>query len=123
LGFNWSGNLARDLYGSCVWSAILSVLFIDEEHSCLYTKTGAIFIFVTSSAPNKRSLGATNGLSQTLVSSARAIAPAVATGMFSLSVENNYLGGYAVYVFWILLACMALLVAVKLPEKAWDEVD
>jgi hypothetical protein len=78
---------------------------------------------VTSSAPSKRSLGSTNGLSQTIVSFARAIGPAVATGMFSLSVEKNYLGGYAVYVFWMLLACMALLVAARLPEKAWDDVD
>jgi hypothetical protein len=78
---------------------------------------------VTSSAPNKRSLGATNGLAQTIASFARAIAPAAAAGMFSLSVEKNYLGGYAVYVFWILLACMTLLVAIRLPEKAWDDVD
>jgi MFS family permease len=105
------------------YGLLFSLFSIDEEHSHLCTKTGAIFIFVTSSAPNKRSLGSTNGLSQTLVSSARAIGPAVATGMFSLSVEKNYLGGYAVYVFWILLACMAVLVAIRLPEKAWDDVD
>ena len=98
-------------------------LFIEEEHSHLSTKTGAIFIFVTSSAPNKRSLGSTNGLSQTLVSFARAIGPALATGMFSLSVEKNYLGGYAVYAILMLLACIALLVAARLPEKAWDDVD
>jgi len=77
-------------------------------------------MFITASAPNKRSLGATNGLSQTAVSIARAIGPALSTSLFSYSVEKNLLGGYAVYVIFATLSCFALRLAVCLPEKVWD---
>ena len=58
---------------------------------------GVIFMFITASAPNKHSLGATNGLSQMAVSIARAIGPAMSTSLFSFSVENNILEVLALY--------------------------
>jgi hypothetical protein len=79
---------------------------------------------VTSAAPNKRSLGTTNGVSQTSVSIARAIAPALATSLFSFSAEHDLLGGYAVYVVFFVLSCFALLLALRLPHNprpAWEE--
>ncbi|KAF8150913.1 major facilitator superfamily domain-containing protein [Crassisporium funariophilum] len=82
---------------------------------------GTIFMFITTSAPNKRSLGATNGLSQTTVSIARAIGPAMATSLFSFSVENNILGGYGVYAFFAILSGFSLVLASRLPHKVWDE--
>ncbi|KAI9439339.1 MFS general substrate transporter [Lactarius indigo] len=39
---------------------------------------GAIFMYIASAAPNKRSLGATNGIAQTIVSIQRAVGPTVA---------------------------------------------
>lgn len=84
---------------------------------------GCIFMYVTSSAPNKRSLGATNGLSQTTVSIARAIGPALSTSMFSFSVEHNILGGYGVYAALIVLSLAAMFVAVQLPQRVWDDKD
>lgn len=80
-------------------------------------------MYVTSSAPNKRSLGATNGLSQTTVSIARAIGPALSTSMFSFSVEHNILGGYGVYAALIVLSLAAMFVAVQLPQRVWDDKD
>lgn len=80
-------------------------------------------MYITSSAPNKESLGATNGLSQTTVSFARAIGPAMATSMFSLSVQYNLLGGYAVYVFFIVLTLIAMLLVAHLPTRVWDDDD
>lgn len=80
-------------------------------------------MYVTASAPNKRSLGATNGISQTSVSIARAIGPALSTSLFSLSVSRNLLGGYAVYAIFFVLSCVALPLAVRLPTKVWDEAD
>lgn len=80
-------------------------------------------MFVTASAPNKRSLGATNGLSQTSVSIARAIGPALATSMFSLSVQKNLLGGYAVYVFMVFLTLVATFVGTRLPKDVWQEEE
>jgi len=84
---------------------------------------GTIFMFTTSAAPNKRSLGATNGLSQTTGSIARAIGPALSTSLFSYSVETKLLGGYAVYIVLMTLSCFAVRLATRLPEKVWDWED
>jgi len=78
-------------------------------------------MFITASSPNKRSLGATNGLSQTTVSIARAIGPALSTSLFSYCVQHNVLGGYGVYAIFLVLSGMALWLASMLPEKVWDE--
>ncbi|KAJ7434864.1 major facilitator superfamily domain-containing protein [Mycena latifolia] len=83
---------------------------------CVFTlsvlqETGftAIVIFVTASAP-ARSRGT-------------ALGPAMATSLFSLSVEQNLLGGYAVYAVLFGLSALALTVATRLPAEVWEEVD
>ena len=81
--------------------------------------TGCIFIYVTESAPNRRSLGATNGLAQTTVSTARAIGPLLSTSLFSYSIRHNILGGYGVYFILTGISFFALLLAAQLPEKTW----
>ncbi|KAM6504172.1 Major facilitator superfamily domain containing protein [Amanita muscaria] len=82
-----------------------------------------IFVYVNTSSPNKSSLGATNGVAQTMVSLARAIAPGLVTSLFALSLERNLLGGYAVYVVLFLFSFVSLLFAVRLPPQVWDEKD
>ena len=74
-----------------------------------------------SSAPDKRSLGATNGLAQTTASVVRAIGPAMATSLFSFSVEHQLLGGYAVYAILFVMACFGVLLALRLPDEVWPE--
>jgi len=101
----------------CLLTFSLSLVpVMDACYSC-------IFIFITASSPNKNSLGATNGISQTTVSIARAIGPALATSLFSFSVERSILRGYAVYLILFSLSCVVLLPAVQLPVKPWDEND
>ena len=78
-------------------------------------------MFITASAPNKHSLGATNGLSQMTVSIARAIGPAMSTSFFSFSVENNILGGFGVYIFFGILSVLVLQLATRLPSKVWKQ--
>lgn len=78
-------------------------------------------MFVTSSAQNKRALGATNGLSQMSVSIVRAIGPALATSLFSFSVEKNILGGYGVYPLLTSMTIVALTLAARLPSRTWPE--
>lgn len=80
-------------------------------------------MFITTSAPNKRSLGATNGLSQTVVSIARAIGPALSTSLFSYSVEKHLLRGYGVYAIFAFLSLAALYLATRLPERLWDHEE
>ncbi|PFH51063.1 hypothetical protein AMATHDRAFT_59741 [Amanita thiersii Skay4041] len=78
---------------------------------------GAIFIFINNSSPNRASIGATNGLSQMSVSITRAIGPALANALFSLSIDKGYLGGNLVYFVLMSLACVSLYVASLLPRN------
>jgi len=100
----------------CIAVMLALMAFMDMAFGC-------IFMYVTASAPSKRSLGATNGLSQTTVSIARAIGPAMATSLFAASVEHNLLGGYAVYAILFAASCFAILLALCLPDKIWEEAD
>jgi len=80
-------------------------------------------MYVPASAPHKRSLGATNGLAQTTVSIARAVGPAMASSLYSISVQHNLLGGYAVYAIMFILSCFAVLLAQHLPPDVWPEAE
>lgn len=80
-------------------------------------------MYITSSSPNRRSLGATNGLAQMTVSIARAIGPALSTSLFSYSVQHNILGGYGVYVPMIILSLFGLTFANLLPTHLWEEKE
>jgi hypothetical protein len=76
-------------------------------------------MFITASAPSKRSLGATNGLSQTSVSLSRAIGPAFSTTLFAYGIDHNVLGGNAAYALFITLSVVSMLAAAQLPRDPW----
>ena len=79
-------------------------------------------MFVSSAAPNKRSLaalGAMNGLAQTIVSTLRALGPAAATSLFAFSLLNNIWGGQFAYAVLLDLAGVGLYVALQLPRNTW----
>ncbi|KAI0246217.1 major facilitator superfamily domain-containing protein [Lactifluus subvellereus] len=80
---------------------------------------GSVFMYVCSAAPNRRSLGATNGLAQTMVSIQRTVAPAAAASLFAFSVKNDVLGGHLTYVVLLAAVCVSLCVAVQLPRTTW----
>jgi hypothetical protein len=80
-------------------------------------------MYVSSSAPSKRSLGATNGLAQTVVSIQRTVAPALAASLFAFSLNNNILGGNFTYVVLVILVCIGLCIAVQLPKKTWKPAE
>lgn len=85
--------------------------------------TGAIFIFITSSVPSNRSLGAVNGVAQFIASVMRAVGPAASTSLFATSLERNWLGGYAVYVFLIVAAFTLFFASTTLPLSLWPRDD
>lgn len=76
-------------------------------------------MYIASAVPNKRSLGAANGLSQTVVSLQRMIGPAVADCLFAFSLMNNVLGGNFVYVILIVLVGIGLCISAQLPRNLW----
>jgi len=105
-------------YSIAVWTAI-GIQFIGGI--LLNISWGAIFIFISAATPNRASLGATNGLSQVSVSIMRAIGPATANSLFSLSIEKNYLGGQLVYYVLVLLTGGALALSSLLPPQVWRD--
>ena len=86
-------------------------------------REGAVFMYVSTSAPSKRSLGATNGLAQTVVSIQRTVAPAAAASLFAFSLNNNILGGNFTYVVLVALVCVGLCIAVQLPKNTWKPAE
>ena len=76
-------------------------------------------MYISSSAPNKWSLGATNGIAQTVVSIQRMVGPAAAASLFAFSLDNNILGGNFVYVVLLGIVCVGLGVALQLPRNMW----
>lgn len=52
------------------------------------------------------------------VSVMRAIGPAAANSLFSVSISNGYLGGYLVYYVLVAMTCVALFVGSLLPRHS-----
>ncbi|KAF9468192.1 major facilitator superfamily domain-containing protein [Collybia nuda] len=77
---------------------------------------GAIFIIITAASPNQATLGATNGLGQITAGIIKAIGPAAANSLFSLSIERNYFGGYLVYYVLVSIVCISVFVGSLLPR-------
>lgn len=71
-----------------------------------------------SEAVPSESLGALNGLAQTVACSMRIFAPFTASSLFSLSQEKNLLGG--TMVFWILelIAIVGVVVSYRLKQPS-----
>ncbi|KAI0327954.1 MFS general substrate transporter [Cubamyces sp. BRFM 1775] len=84
---------------------------------------GAIFIFISSSAANNRCLGATNGVAQFVASVVRAVGPAASTSLFAVSLERNWLGGYAVYPILLTMSIALFFVSIPLPSHMWPKVQ
>jgi hypothetical protein len=86
-------------------------------------KTDSVFMFIAAAAPNKRSLGATNGLAQTVVAIQRTVGPAAAASLFAFSLANDVLGlgGNFAYVVLLVVVCVGLGVAAQLPRYTWKK--
>ncbi|KAJ7716468.1 major facilitator superfamily domain-containing protein [Mycena maculata] len=102
-----------------IWALVGCVLVLG---AILDTSFVAIFVFITASAP-KSSRGTVNGLSQTYAALARAIAPALSTSLFSLSVQHNLLGGYFIYFVFLVISGLSLVLAESLPDQVWDDFE
>ena len=83
--------------------------------------SGAVFIFIAAAAPNKASLGATNGFAQVSVAIVRAIGPALASSVYSLSIDetHHYMNGGLVYYVTVALSLGAIWMGSLLPKNLW----
>ncbi|KZT73114.1 member of major facilitator superfamily multidrug-resistance, DHA1 sub-family [Daedalea quercina L-15889] len=107
-------------YSITLWSLLVLQCLISITVNFCY---GSVFIFITASSPNRASLGSVNGISQMSVSIMRAIGPAMANSIFSLSIDESHhlLGGMFIYLFLAFLAVIALGGAMLLPPQVWKE--
>jgi hypothetical protein len=99
-----------------VWALVALQLF-----SLSVSRMGfsAASIYISSAAPSKRLLGATNGLAQTVVSVQGTIVPAATDWLFAFSITNDVLGGNFVYVVLVSGVFVGLFVAAQLPKDSW----
>ena len=51
----------------------------------------------------------------------RAIGPAAANSLFSLSIEKGYLRGQLVYYVLVVISSAALALSTKLPQQIWTD--
>jgi hypothetical protein len=78
----------------------------------------------SAAAPNKRSLGATNGLPQTVVAFQFNVGPAAAAPLFAFSLASDLLSGSDFfYVVLFAFVCVPLCVAAKLQRHTWKHGD
>ncbi|KAG1821052.1 major facilitator superfamily domain-containing protein [Suillus subaureus] len=82
-----------------------------------YNTYSCIILYVNNGAPSRELLGATNGLAQTLGSMMRAIGPIAVSSLFALSLENNLLGGTAVYWIMCMIVILVLCFSTYLPKS------
>ncbi|KAF8636255.1 hypothetical protein AX16_011025 [Volvariella volvacea WC 439] len=118
---NWMMRLrgARDGH-VLVWCGVGVQLGL---YMLTYMSYACMFMYISASTPSRFLLGTTNGLAQLTASSMRALAPTTASSLFSLSLELctlggvlGKLGGYLVYVVFVLIPAVAVGWSMKLPE-------
>ncbi|KAH9169621.1 MFS general substrate transporter [Lactarius sanguifluus] len=83
----------------------------------------SIFMYISSSPPNKRSLGAANGLAQTVDAIQCAVGPVATASLFAFSLQNNVLGGQFAYAVLLSIVCVGLCLAAQLPGDTWKHQD
>ncbi|KAL4078833.1 major facilitator superfamily domain-containing protein [Scleroderma yunnanense] len=78
---------------------------------------GVTFVYVNGAAPNRASIGATNGLAQLLVSIVRAVGPWAVNSAFALGIQQHVMGGH--FAYWVIvgMTAISLVIGVALPER------
>jgi MFS family permease len=103
--------------GYGMFSYTLYCLSYADTHGA--ARAGVMYMYISSAALNKRSLGAAYGLAQVASSVQSVVGPAAAGQLFSFSLTHNVLGGNLAYVVLVGAACAALGTSTQLPRKTW----
>lgn len=77
----------------------------------------SIWVLITQSVQSPDSLATVFGFCQSMESVLRTIAPAISNSLFSLSIDNGYLGGYLAYFVFVCSSVIALCAASMLPRE------
>ncbi|KAG1858642.1 MFS multidrug-resistance DHA1 sub-family [Suillus tomentosus] len=105
--------------GMAVWLCVAAQLMLTMSLNMCYP---CIALFIRAAAPNRASLGATNGIAQMAASVARIIGPASAASVFSYSIQEGH-DAWLIYYFLIAMAFLAVGTALFLPRglSVWED--
>ncbi|KAG1889689.1 major facilitator superfamily domain-containing protein [Suillus fuscotomentosus] len=105
--------------GMAVWLCVVVQLMLMTNLMMCFP---CITLFVRAAAPNRASLGATNGIAQVAVAVARIIGPASAASVFSYSLQEGH-DAWSIYYFFIAIAFLAVCTALLLPRdpSVWED--
>ncbi|KAG1858618.1 MFS multidrug-resistance DHA1 sub-family [Suillus tomentosus] len=117
--FPLTNALARAFgMGTVVWLCVAVQLMLKTNLIMCFP---CISLFVRAAAPNRASVGATNGIAQVAVAVARIIGPASAASVFSYSLQEGH-NAWSIYYFMIALVFLAVGTALLLPRdpSVWE---
>ncbi|KAG6877031.1 hypothetical protein C0993_010905 [Termitomyces sp. T159_Od127] len=97
-----------------VWAVIVIQLTFALSFSASYA---SIFVLLLQSTPNRASLGAINGMAQAVGCITRAIAPTVASSLFSVSLQKHLAGGNMVFLILFGISMVGLRLTFLLPKR------
>ncbi|KAF8267246.1 MFS general substrate transporter [Lactarius quietus] len=116
-------NLAVVAGGGSTNAVVCLLMLLQMSSLCIFDMGyGVMYMYISSAAPNKRSLGAAYGLAQVASSVQSVIGPATAGQLFSFSLTHNVLGGNLSYVVLVGAACVALGISAQLPRNTWAQL-
>ncbi|KAJ2926058.1 hypothetical protein H1R20_g11036, partial [Candolleomyces eurysporus] len=81
----------------------------------------SMILIVIENCPNKLLLGSANGAAQMVASGNQAVASAFVSSLFSLSIQRNLLGGYAVYYILVVLVAITIRASQYLPSPPLEQ--
>ncbi|KAG1814969.1 major facilitator superfamily domain-containing protein [Suillus variegatus] len=104
--------------GTAVWLCVAVQLTLKTNLIMCFP---CISLFVRAAAPNRASVGATNGIAQVAVAVARIIGPASAASIFSYSLQEGH-NAWSIYYFMIAAVFLAVGTALSLPRdpSVWE---
>ncbi|KAG1818713.1 major facilitator superfamily domain-containing protein [Suillus subaureus] len=104
--------------GLAVWLCVATQLALTISLIMCYP---SLALFVRTAAPNRASLGATNGITQMFIAGARIIGPASAASVFSCSMQEGH-DAWLVY-YLTAIAFLAIGVSLLLPRdpSVWED--
>ncbi|KAG2106645.1 major facilitator superfamily domain-containing protein [Suillus discolor] len=104
--------------GMAVWLCVAVQLTLKTSLIMCFP---CITLFVRAAAPNRASLGATNGIAHMAVAVARIIGPASAASVFSYSLQEGH-NAWSIYYFLTALVFLAVGTALLLPRdpSVWE---
>ncbi|KAG1789526.1 major facilitator superfamily domain-containing protein [Suillus plorans] len=105
--------------GMAVWLCVVVQLMLKTILSMCFP---CMVLFIRAAAPNRASLGATNGIAQVAVAVARIIGPASATSIFSYSLQKGH-DAWSIYYFFTAIVFLAVGTALSLPRdpSVWED--